>query len=184
MGCTKQLVSWPTAEGPQPLLAVAFDAVAAVCDCMLVVLDTDAGEISQTLQPRQFDPVVGDAAEMFHSVRAGLLAARERDGAAQILLQLGDHPRVAPRTLAALIQCGAEHPGKAILPEFGGRGGHPILIPPNLVDSILQFSAKGGLRGYWREHPDLLMRLPVDDPTVREDIDTPDQLSAAFSDPQ
>ena len=80
-----------------------------------------------------------------------------------------------------MIERAAGQPRRAILPEFGGRGGHPILIPPDLVDSILQFSTTVGLRGYWRAHPEAFVRLPVDDSAVIEDIDTPDQLPDAES---
>lgn len=177
MGGAKQLVSVRTAEGEKPLVAAAFDAVGGVCREMVAVLGHEAEAVVAALSPRTFRRVVSDPdAQMFDSIRAGLAAAQEIDPAAAVLLQPGDHPRVTPQTLEILLSAGASEPQRAIMPEYHGRGGHPVLIPPPVVRRLLAESCPAGLAQFWADHPQFCRRLAVDDPSILRDIDTPDDL--------
>ncbi len=187
MGRTKQLLDWPVAEGstaqsPKPLVAAAFDAVAHRCDAMVVVLGHEAEAVGEALGDRDYMRAISDPdEEMFHSVRAGLEAAQRMDPGASVLLQPGDHPEVHCATLEALIQAfdalnqtsQGEQPAYAVMPEFQGRGGHPVLIPALLVASILRYNGEGGLRQFWVDRPQLCWRVPVDDLSVVLDLDRP-----------
>lgn len=178
MGCTKQLVTWPTPEGPKPLVAAAYDAIRPICDQMVVVLGHDADVVATALGTRTFVRAMGDPdAPMFHSIRAGLTAALKIDPTATIVLQPGDHPAVDETTLQALLECSRSRAALAIIPEHGGRGGHPVLIPPAIAALLLQADSPHGLGQFWKEHPELCHRLPVDDPTILRDIDTPGDLT-------
>jgi molybdenum cofactor cytidylyltransferase len=115
-------------------------------------------------------------AELIESIRMGLTAAVEADAQADVLLQLADHPEVAPQTIRAMIAAQVAHPHRAVIPQYQGRGGHPVLIPPGLAAELITVALIGGLRDYWLRHPDKCYRVPVDDPAVIHDIDTPDQV--------
>ena len=54
MGRLKQLIPWPNEHDPnaQPMVAAAFDAIATVCDRMIVVTDTQAKAVVEALRPR------------------------------------------------------------------------------------------------------------------------------------
>ena len=174
MGRPKQLLPWPKREGGRPLVAVAFDAVSGACDEMVVVLGHEAEAVRTALAPRAYREATGvPDGEMVESVRAGLAAARAIDEAASVLLHPADHPRLAPATLDALVTAHLAHPGRAIIPQAGDRGGHPVLIPPALVADLLRTPLPGGLRQHWLDHPDACIRLPVDDPDVVRDLDDP-----------
>ena len=174
MGGQKQFYPWPTTEGNKPLVAAAFDAIRAACDEMIVVLGHQSDAVAKVLEKRSFQPVSSDPDDaMFESIRAGLQRAQALAPAAQVLLHPGDHPEVAPDTLRAMINKAAEHPESAILPEYQGRGGHPVLIPPSLSRRLLQETCPDGLRQFWKDHPHVCVRLPVDDPCVVRDVDTP-----------
>ena len=178
MGGGKQLVDWPAAGGVKPLVAAAFDAVAPVCDTVIVVVGHDAAAVCEAITPREFRAVESDPdGPMFDSICAGLHTARQIDPQADLLLHPGDHPEVARATLDALIQATCDvssgQPVRAVMPEYQGRGGHPVLIPAALIDEILNYPGPGGLRQLWLDRPGLCMRLPVNDPTVVRDIDTP-----------
>ena len=68
--------------------------------------------------------------------------------------------------MAAIVAAAEDHPNRAILPEVQGRGGHPVLIPAGLVQTLLKNECPGGLRQVWTDHPEYCIRLPVDDPAA------------------
>jgi molybdenum cofactor cytidylyltransferase len=157
-----------------PLVAAAFDAVAPACCAMIVVVGHEAEAVVAALGERRFETVRVDAdAEMLASVKAGLLAARAMHATADVLLQPADQPLVRRETIETLVEASAEQRSRVVLPEYGGRGGHPVIIPPELVPRILDFAADGGLRQFWVENAGECLRIPVDDAGVVFDVDTP-----------
>jgi CTP:molybdopterin cytidylyltransferase MocA len=182
MGGNKQFHIVQTAEGEKPLVAAAFDTIAPVCETMIVVLGHRAEEVAVALGERKFETVSADPdAPMFDSIRAGLRAVNSREAtlagdagdSPAILLQLGDHPSLAPATLDNILATAATHPDKAIMPTYQANGGHPVLVPLSIAQQILATPCPDGLRGFWSEHPELCVRFEVDDPSVICDIDTP-----------
>lgn len=173
LGGRKQFHPWPTADGEKPLVAAAFDAVAPVCDAMVVVLGHLADEVTVALGEREFHTVQSDPdAPMFDSIRAGIQAALQEDPEATVLLQPGDHPEVRPATLEQLLTLSGKHPNRAIIPEYQGRGGHPALIPAEIAQRLLTTDCPQGLGQYWSDHADLCLRASVEDGSVVRDIDT------------
>jgi molybdenum cofactor cytidylyltransferase len=174
MGGGKQLVTWRSLMGPKPLVAAAYDAISIVCSEMIVVVGHEAKAVQEALGDRTFRCVVSDPdAPMFDSIRTGLQAARRLDPAATVVIQPGDHPEVAPATLEKLAELSIAQPEKTIIPEFGGRGGHPVFIPSVIAARVLGSDCAEGLGKFWMSHPELCVRVPVDDATVVRDVDTP-----------
>ena len=174
MGRTKQLAMWTTVEGEKPLVAAAYDAVRPICDEMVVVLGHEADAIAAALGERPFHRADSDPdAPMFESIRAGLLMAQTIDPSATVVLQPGDHPDVSPSTLNALMDWSLQRPVKAVIPQYGGCGGHPALIPPTVATLLREADCPAGLGEFWISHPELCHRVPVDDAGVVRDIDTP-----------
>ena len=100
------------------------------------------------------------------SLRAGLRACPPGD----LLLTHVDRPRVAPATLAALL---AAPPGQAGVPTYAGQDGHPVRLSAQLRPRLLALD----------DTPlcDLLIhaaRLPVGDPDVLLNINSPADLAA------
>jgi len=180
MGRLKQLLPWPPhSPDAKPLVAAAFDAIAPVCDAMLVVVGHEAESVIAALGDRKFQSVhVDPNAEMIESVKAGLALARELDAAAGVLLHPADHPDVKRETLDELVRAAAASPRSAIMPTCCSKGGHPVLIPAELVWNIAAYRGSGGLRQFWLDHADRCVRLPVEDPGVTRDIDTPADYEA------
>jgi len=177
MGGTKQLAPWPAAAGTKPLICAAYDAIRPICDDMIVVLGHEADAVAAALTERPFHRAMSDPAlPMFESIRTGLRAAHSINPNATIVLHPGDHPEVAPSTLRALSDWSLQRPVLAIIPEHAARGGHPILIPPNIAAIILNTECPAGLAQFWLDHPELCDRLPVDDPNILRDVDTPADL--------
>ena len=177
MGGSKQLTLWPTPAGRIPLVAAAYDAVRLICDEMVVVLGHEADTVASALGERAFRRAKSNPeTPMFESIREGLRAARRIDPNRIVVLQPGDHPEVARNTLLALHTWSCWRPFQAIVPEYGGRGGHPILIPPSIASHILAADCPAGLGQFWLDNPNLCVRVPVDDPSILRDIDTPNDL--------
>lgn len=113
---------------------------------------------------------------MFASIRAGASTAAAIDPAATIVLHPGDHPEVSPQTLELLVNEQHAQAARAVIPEYAGRGGHPVLIPSVVAKLILDADCPDGLGQFWTEHPELCERLPIDDPLILRDVDTPGDL--------
>jgi molybdenum cofactor cytidylyltransferase len=174
MGGAKQLLPWPPgARDARPLVAAAFDAVCPVCTRVIVVVGHEAEAVVSALGSRSFDIVHADPdAEMFESIRAGLKEVQARDPAAAALVHPADHPEVDASTLQALVDALQVQQRRALMPEYHGRGGHPVLIPAPLIPEIVASEGHGGLRQYWVDHPERCLRIPVDDPAVVRNLNT------------
>jgi molybdenum cofactor cytidylyltransferase len=175
MGQPKQFLPWPPdSPDAKPLVAAAFDAIACVCDEMVVVVGHEANAVIAAVGDRNFGAIAVDGgAEMIASVKAGLAVARGIDPEANVLLHPADHPEVRRETLDLLIQIAGEQPGRAVMPTFGGAGGHPVLIAAELAVGIVSYEGPGGLRQFWIDHADQCVRQEIDDPGVVFDLDTP-----------
>ena len=174
MGRTKQLMPWPPPDGQSTIIAASFDAVDAHVQHMIVVLGHDADAVRHALGERVFTVAHCDAdAPMYESIRAGVAAARDLHPSADVLVHPADHPAVRAGTIRTLIDAAGRYTGRAILPQHGDKGGHPVLVPANLTPRLIDHHGEGGLRQYWHDFPDLCHRLPVDDPGCVRDIDTP-----------
>jgi CTP:molybdopterin cytidylyltransferase MocA len=113
---------------------------------------------------------------MFDSLRLGLRRAlADASWTAAVLLPV-DHPLVGPETIRALAAVAAE----AAIPSYRGKHGHPVMLSRSLAEGI----ASGVLAG-----PTLrevlrgagTVDLPVDDPGVTANCNTPDALAAALN---
>ncbi|MBO7667086.1 MAG: NTP transferase domain-containing protein [Firmicutes bacterium] len=111
---------------------------------------------------------------MFTSVRAGLRAILELGDFDAFLLHPGDVPQIAPQTVDLL--CREFEPGIAdiVLPEHGGRGGHPALYSLAYARKILHEDYPEGMRSLLREERDRVRRVKVEEQAVLADLDTPE----------
>jgi molybdenum cofactor cytidylyltransferase len=183
MGRTKQLMPWPAASPASArgtVVTSAFDAIAPICASMIVVVGHEAGAVIASLAPRAFGVVPADAdAEMLESIRAGIAAALARSPEASVVIHPADHPAVAAPTIALLAAAHAREPARAHMPEHGGRGGHPVIIPAAIARMILSERVAGGLRAFWASHRERCRRHEVADPGVVRDLDHPGDYQPA-----
>ncbi len=92
-----------------------------------------------------------------------------------------DIPLIRPSTVQFLLKEAEEHPGKIIYPCFGGRRGHPTLIPSKLIKDILLWKQGGGLKAFLNSPKELELarELTVPDRNILFDIDIPENLREA-----
>ena len=110
------------------------------------------------------------------SLRLGLAALGDRVTAAVILL--GDQPRVAPATIAALVAARGDRPVAAA--TAGGVMAPPVLIERTHFHLADGLTGEAGLRHLLRDNPDLVTCVPV--ATHPPDLDTPADLQRVADD--
>ena len=87
------------------------------------------------------------------------------------LIALTDQPAVPSEITEAIVQqwrSGA----KLVIPEFQGRGGHPVLVDLSFREELLNLDPGLGLKSFFDAHRDEVQRLPVNSPYIARDMDT------------
>lgn len=142
--------------------------------CVVVVAEPFRDAVTRHAQARQLVVVDNPAPErgMASSVALGFAAVQALAVDAAYLWPV-DHPFVQAATLARL----EATPGLA-RPTYRGRGGHPPRIPRALWDRFAACDrVDGGARAVMATLD--VTDVPVDDPGVVRDVDTPDDRNAA-----
>ncbi len=172
--------------GDKPLLAHVLERLR----------DSDVGEIVVVLGA-QADRILGElplegtrvafnpdfAQGMSASIRAGLAAVSDRSEA--FLLVLGDQPFVSSATFNALIARHEATHARVLIPTYQGVRGNPVLLHRSLSSEVESISGDVGCRGVVAEHAAEVVEVPVEDPGVLLDLDTPEDVArvrAALSD--
>lgn len=106
------------------------------------------------------------------SIAAGVSASR---GASGWLIALADMPWIAPLTIRAVADALRAGAGLAA-PEFDGRRGHPVGFAAPFAQALIELRGDAGARDLLRTHAGDQVLIPVDDPGVLMDIDTPADL--------
>jgi molybdenum cofactor cytidylyltransferase len=174
MGSCKALLS----AGGRTLLARAVGAFVAVGVRDVVVVTGSHGDEVAAAAVRlgaRPAPNPHHQAGMFTSVQAGAAAVPE--GRRFFLLPV-DLPLVRPETVGRLARAADVSEAAVVLPVHDGVPGHPPLLGPELRAEILAARPAGGLRELLLSRPERALRVPVDDPGVLQDADTPRDLAA------
>jgi len=156
----------------EPLLFHAIRAARAAPVARVVVVarnGLDTGEWPGT-------PPVGalriTSTALSESLKAGVAAAADCDGA---FVFLGDMPCVPHRAatrLAALIG-----DGYAAMPRFEGKPGHPVLLSAAAFSDIVRLSGDEGAGRLLRGRGDVVFDACTD-PATHFDVDRPEDLEA------
>ncbi|MDQ1613708.1 MAG: molybdenum cofactor cytidylyltransferase [Pyrinomonadaceae bacterium] len=149
---------------------------------VVVVVGHRAEEVRAALAhlPVRFALNAEVGSEMGVSIARGVEALSEgvedEDGGAAatgaLLIALADHPAVTAREIVEVIAAHRRTGARVVVPEWQGRGGHPVLVSNSLRASLLNLDAAGGLRALFRAHAGEVLRLPVESEYVARDMDT------------
>jgi molybdenum cofactor cytidylyltransferase len=91
-----------------------------------------------------------------------------------VVIALADMPLVSPATFTALAK--AARPDRIVVPFFEDQRGNPVVIGSDFFAKLAELKGDRGARQLMQQHPELVVRLDVDDPGVLRDIDTPEEL--------
>ena len=111
------------------------------------------------------------------SVKAGLRSLPHSTKA--ILFMAVDQPR-PPHIIQAVIKAHIENDPLITSPVYQEHGGHPIMFSYSLLDELMNITEEGqGLKEVTVRHNDEIYALPVDNPIVRLDLNSPDDFQEA-----
>lgn len=114
--------------------------------------------------------------EMGVSVARGVEALSEGCGA--VLVALVDQPAVPPAEVRRLIDERRRTGARLVVPEWQGRGGHPVLIDLAFRAELLSLAPERGLRALLEAHRAEVLRVEAASPYVTRDMDTWDDYLA------
>ena len=180
MGQDKALLPWQGGT----FLASAIRALQPMTELVIVV----AGENEDNLAPivnanaaflvRNRFPEQGQ----FSSLQRGLeeVLNRGRDAA---VVTLVDRPAPAVETIQMIEDefLQADDNTWAVIPEFNGRHGHPIVIGREMIDAFLRAPAGSNARDVEHAHQNHIRYLAVTDPNVILNVDTPGDFEKLHS---
>ncbi len=113
-----------------------------------------------------------ETSQMLDSAKIGL--AYLKDKCDTILFTPVDIPMFTAATVSALLASGAE----LACPEYNGETGHPVMLSASLVDNILNDNGTGGLRDIFDRLDIPMVHIPVNDPGILKDADTPEDYAS------
>lgn len=188
MGIDKALLPWPPqACGPgsppdRTLLSAAIAALKTQADAVIVVAGRNASRLTPVVANCGGRLVVNSDPDrgQFSSLQTGLREVVERGYEAAMITPV-DCPPPAAATLdllrAAFEQAIAA--GKwAVAPENNGRHGHPLVAARALLDAFLSAPVTSNAREVKRAHAERIEYVPVSEPLIRVDLNTPEEYAA------
>jgi molybdenum cofactor cytidylyltransferase len=155
-------------------------AIGQQFDPVAVVVGAHKGPI--THEVRDLPVEIVDATQWYEgrtaSIQAGISALPDdRD----ILLWPIDHPFVSPRTVETLTGLlSTDMIAVWFIPTYDGNGGHPVLWRSVIRPDVLDLRSDAPVRSLLPEFGPQVRRVPVDDPGVVANVDTPDAYRDAY----
>jgi molybdenum cofactor cytidylyltransferase len=180
MGRDKALLPWLGGT----FLSAAIRALQPLSDLVIVVVGANASELAPIVNANAGFMVVNPGPErgQFSSLQIGLqeVLNRGRDAA---IVTLVDRP--APR-FATIEQMkndflAARDEIWAVVPESAGRHGHPIVIGREMITAFLDAPVTSSAREVEHSLEQHIRYLPVTDPLVAANVDTPEDFQKLMS---
>lgn len=144
----------------------------AGCDDVVVVVGADAERVARAV-PAASGRVVTHAAWSQGQTTSVQAALRALDASCCFLVWPVDRPAVRLETVRAILR--AEE-GAIRVPTQGGRRGHPVHFDASLRTEILSLGSTDPLHEVVRREPQRVHEVPVDDPGVLLNVDTPQDV--------
>lgn len=99
-----------------------------------------------------------------------------------VFIALVDQPAIPPTVIRIMIAERNRTGALLLVPEHGGRRGHPVLIDLSLRNELLKLDPNRGLRAFLQARNELIMTIPVDSEYIARDLDTWDDYRALYRD--
>lgn len=157
------------------LLALsALQALAAAVDTVFAVVREDTPLLNQALADA--GAILVPCRDAHLGMGASLACGvRTLDPGQPVIVALADMPGVRPETqqmIVAALRQGAP----LCAPVYAGRRGHPVGFAARYIPELATLTGDAGAREILRRDAGQLQLLPVDDPGVLFDVDTPADL--------
>ncbi len=176
-GKAKQLLEW----GETPLVGhVAGVAVAAGLDPVIVVTGSVSERVTAALQGRPVQAVFNPdfSRGQSSSIRRGLDALPA--GVCATVFLLADQPGITPEVVRGLVCLHRETHAPIVLTTCRGRRGNPVLFDASLFRELRNLAGDTGGRALFDKYDASIASLPVTEPGILFDIDTPEDYAIAL----
>jgi len=188
MGRDKALLPWPPSSQLDTFLSATIRLFFPLVDEVLVVAGKNQGALAPIVYANGAALVVNPEPErgQFSSLRVGLqeVLNRGRDAAMVTLVDRPPPQRATLETLQAAFERAAAtktHRKWAVIPEYQGKHGHPILLAREMLTAFLNAPESSNAREVEHAHPNEIQYVAVDDPLVALNVDTPEQYASLSS---
>lgn len=185
MGRDKALLPWPPVAESAPVvntfLGSWIDLLQQETELVVVVAGQNRRHIAPVVYEHGGFLIENEHPErgQFSSIQTGLrdVLNRGRDAA---VIALVDRPPVVPGTIRDLKHALWSSPPDvwAVVPEIKHgeqiSHGHPLAISRDMIEAFLRATAESTARDVEHQHQQHIRYVPVDDPYVAMNIDTPD----------
>ena len=164
----------PLADGT-PMVIAALRHLAPSVDEVIVVVRPDDHALIKLLAPEtaRILPCTDAALGMGASLACGVRAAPQADA---WLIALADMPYVPPAVITALLA--QLRSGAAIVaPSYQDQRGHPVGFSRTFYADLAALSGDQGARHLLERYAKQLSLIPVAEPGILRDIDTPADLA-------
>ena len=182
MGRDKALLPWPPSSISDTFLSATIRLFLSHVDVVLVVVGKNEAALAPVVYANGASLVVNPdpARGQFSSLRVGLqeVLNRGRDAA---MVTLVDRPPVRMETIERLesaFERATTQRKWAVIPEYQGKHGHPILVGREMMEAFLRAPETSDARDVEHAHLSQIEYVPVDDPLVAINVDTPEQYAA------
>ena len=173
MGTPKALLD---ADGATFVARLAGTLRRGGCDPVVVVAAADTGPVAAEARRAgaRLATNPGGAGGQIGSLRAALahLDAIETPPAALLFTPV-DNPAVSADTVRAVIRAWQRSGAAIVAPRYRGERGHPVLADMAVAHEFREEGLAEGARTVVRRDPGRVLVVPVPDPGVVDDIDTP-----------
>jgi len=188
MGSDKALLPWPPVANGMPFSGETFLSAAirslSFTDQVVVVVGNNERELAPVVYAAGGALVRNPAPEggQFSSLRVGLQAVMDL-GRDAVMITLVDRPPASATALAKLRAAFEDAPSEiwAVVPEYGGRHGHPFLAGREMIEVFLKAPATATAREVEHQHQQHVQYVAVDDPHVAMNVNTPEDYAALLN---
>lgn len=175
MGRDKALLPWRDGT----FLSAAIRALQPVTELVLIVGGANAASLEPIANAYAAFMVVNPEPErgQFSSLQVGLqeVLNRGRDAA---IVTLVDRPAAELETVQQIKKAflSSEESIWAVVPEYGGKHGHPIVIGREMIEAFLRAPSGSNARDVEHARQEHIRYVPVGDPLVVANVDTPEDF--------
>jgi molybdenum cofactor cytidylyltransferase len=165
----------------QSFLAGAIQLLQSACDFVIVVTGANTDLLRPVIYENSAYILPNPQPEngQFSSLRLGLQAVLDR-GRDAACVTLVDRPPCKIATLAHLKAAFLDTSPEtawAIVPEYEGKHGHPVLFGREMMEIFLRSPLAGNAREIEHRYQSRIQYAPVDDAKVVLNINTPEEYS-------
>jgi molybdenum cofactor cytidylyltransferase len=186
LGYDPALLPWPPLTAGAVLsgtfLSTAIQIFSPRVDLVLVVAGKNVAALTPVIYANGASLAINPdpSGGQFSSLRIGLqeVLSRGRDAA---MVTLVNRPPARAETIDKLVAAFEQAKIKrkwAVIPEYQETHGYPIILGREMMEAFLKAPATSNAQNIERTHQNEIEYVPVNDPLVAMQVDTPEQYAS------